>query len=59
MKLVKAAALATLVATPSLAGGLSDPVMEVTPVEAAASSSNGGIIVPILALVLLALVLSD
>ena len=60
MKMIKAAVLASLVATPSLAGGMAEPVMEPeVVVEEAAGSSAGGILVPILALVLIAAVASN
>ncbi len=61
MKLVKATALALLVATPALAGGLTPPTMEAPPIvqETRAASSNAGIIVPILAIILLGLALSN
>jgi hypothetical protein len=60
MKLLKATLLASLAATPALAGGLTPPVMEPAPIveETRAASSNAGIIVPILAILLLGLALS-
>jgi hypothetical protein len=60
MKIVKATAFALFVATPALAGGLTPPVMEPAPIveETRAASSNAGIIVPILAILLLGLALS-
>ncbi len=56
--MLSAAAVVAL-ANPALAGGLGEAIMEPEVVAEAASSSNGGILVPILALILLALVLSD
>ena len=60
MKLVKAAALAALVATPSFAGGLDAPVVEAPVVieEQSTASSPGGILVPLLALVLIGAVVA-
>lgn len=58
-KFMLASAAAALISTPVFAGGLGEAVMEPEVVAEAASSSNGGILVPILALILLALVLSD
>ncbi len=60
MKMLKVSALALLVATPSFAGGMSEPIMEPIVIEeTAASSSRAGILVPILALILIAAALSD
>ncbi len=59
MKLVQATALALLIATPTFAGGLADPVMDNTVIaEETTSSSRAGIIVPILAILLVGLALS-
>jgi hypothetical protein len=59
MKTLKAAALATMIATPSLAGGLA-PVAIEPPVivEETSSSSAGGILVPLLALLLIGAVIA-
>lgn len=60
MKIVKAAVLASLVATPALAGGISEPIIEpVVVAEEATSSSNAGILVPILALILIGAVIAN
>ncbi len=59
MKLIQATALALLIATPTFAGGLAEPVMEDTVIaEETTSSSRAGIIVPILAILLVGLALS-
>ena len=64
MKTLKASALALLVASPAFAGGMAEPIMEPTPApvvieEEAASSSRAGILVPILAVVLIGLAMSN
>jgi hypothetical protein len=59
MKLLHATALALLIATPTFAGGLAEPVMEPTVIaEDTSTSSRAGIIVPILAILLIGLALS-
>jgi hypothetical protein len=60
MKLLKASALALLVATPALAGGMAEPVMEPAVIEEdTTTSSRAGIIVPIIALILIGLAISN
>jgi hypothetical protein len=60
MKLVKAAALSLLAATPSFAGGMAEPVMEPTVIEEeTTTSSRAGILVPILAILLIGLAISN
>jgi hypothetical protein len=60
MKLVKAAALSLLAATPSFAGGMAGPVMEPTVIEEeTTTSSRAGILVPILAILLIGLAISN
>ena len=59
MNLLKASALALLVATPAFAGGMAEPVMEPEVIEEETTTrSNAGIIVPIMALVLFGLAMS-
>lgn len=53
MKKIALAAALSVAATTAFAGGMAEPVMEPTVVEAGASSS-GGIIVPLLLLVAVA-----
>ena len=60
MKTLKAAALATLIATPSLAGGLAPATIEPPViVEQTSSSSAGGILVPLLALLIVGAVIAS
>ncbi len=60
MNILKATAMALLVATPSFAGGMAEPVMEPAVIEEeTAAGSNAGIIVPIVALVMFALAMSN
>ncbi|MGB8814230.1 MAG: hypothetical protein WCC57_13715 [Paracoccaceae bacterium] len=56
-KLVLAAAL-TVAASTAFAGGMAEPVMDATVVEAG-SSSAGGIVVPLLLLLVVAAVASN
>jgi hypothetical protein len=60
MKLLKAAAVATLVAGPVFAGGMAAPIIEPEPIAEAVktSSSSGGILIPLLLVVLLAAAVS-
>ena len=59
MQLLKATALAFILATPAFAGGLAAPVMEPEVIEEeSAATSRAGIIVPILAILLIGLALS-
>ncbi len=59
VKTLYAAFLGLLAATPSLAGGLAEPVMEPSVVaQETTASSRAGIIVPILAILLVGLALS-
>ena len=59
MNLLKASALALLVATPAFAGGMAEPVMEPEVIEEETTTrSNAGIIVPIMALVLFGIAMS-
>ncbi len=56
MKLLKATALCLMIATPTFAGGLAEPYMEPDIiVEDTTSSSRAGILIPILAILLIAL----
>jgi hypothetical protein len=60
MKLLKTTALALLAATPSFAGGMAEPVMEPEVIEEETTAgSRAGIIVPILAIVLIGLAMSN
>jgi hypothetical protein len=60
MKFIKTAALAMLAATPSFAGGMAEPVMEPTVIEEeTTTSSRAGILVPILAILLIGLAISN
>jgi hypothetical protein len=59
MKLIKATAIALVLASPTFAGGLAEPVMEPEVIaEDTTTSSRAGIIVPILAILLIGLALS-
>lgn len=60
MKSIALAAALSLAASTAFAGGMSEPMMEMDPImmEEATSSSAGGIIVPLLALVVLYAALS-
>ena len=59
MKKLALAAALSIAATSAFAGGV-EPVMEPAPVvETASSSSNGGLIVPLLVLVLVAAAVSN
>ena len=60
MKFVTAAALSFALAAPAFAGGMAEPIMEEEVVaEETAASSNAGILVPILALILIGLAISN
>jgi hypothetical protein len=60
MKLLKATAVAILLGTPALAGGMAEPVMEPTVIEEeTTTSSRAGILVPILAILLIGLAISN
>jgi len=60
MNLLKASALALLVATPAVAGGMAEPVMEPAVIEEETTAgSRAGIIVPILAVLLIGLAMSN
>ncbi len=54
MKKLLVIAVATIAATPALAGSLAAPAMEPAVIEAQTSSSAGGLLIPIFLLVLLA-----
>ena len=64
MKMLKIAVVASMLAAPAFAGGMSAPVMEpmITPEviieDTATSSSSGGILIPLLLVVLLAAAVS-
>jgi hypothetical protein len=59
MRLLTTTALALLVATPSIAGGLAEPMMEPEVIEEeTAAGSNAGILVPIMAVILIGLAMS-
>jgi len=58
MRILKAAALAALVASPSFAGGIAEPVIEREVVAQDAGSSSAGILVPLLLLVLIGVAIS-
>lgn len=58
MRILKAAALAALVASPSFAGGIAEPVIEPEVVAQDAGSSSAGILVPLLLLVLVGIAVS-
>jgi len=59
MKLLRTTAFAVLAATPSFAGGMAEPVMEPEVIEEETTAgSRAGIIVPILAVVLIAMAMS-
>jgi hypothetical protein len=60
MKFLKATVLSLLAATPAVAGGMAEPVMEPAVIEEdTTTSSRAGIIVPILALILIGLAISN
>ena len=60
MKTLKAAALATMIATPSLAGGLAPATIEPPViVDTTTSSSAGGIVVPLLALLIIGAIVAN
>lgn len=60
MKFLTSLVLSLAIASPALAGGLSAPIVESEVIaEEAASSSNAGILVPILALILIGLAISN
>jgi len=60
MKTMKAAALSLLAATPSFAGGMAEPMMEPEVIEEETTAgSRAGIIVPILAVLLIGLAMSN
>ncbi len=60
MKALKTSLLALLAGTPAFAGGLADPIVEPTVIEEeAATGSRAGILVPILAILLIGLALSN
>ncbi len=54
MKKIVLATAFTLAASTAFAGGLSEPVIEAPIIEEATSSSNGGILIPLLFIVLVA-----
>ena len=58
MRILKAAALAALVASPSFAGGIAEPVIEPEVVAQDAGSSSAGILIPLLLLVLVGIAVS-
>lgn len=58
MRILKAAALAAFVASPSFAGGIAEPVIEPEVVAQDAGSSSAGILVPLLLLVLVGIAVS-
>ena len=58
MRLLKVAALAALVASPSFAGGIAEPVIEPEVVAQDAGSSSAGILIPLLLLVLVGIAVS-
>ncbi|TCO73462.1 hypothetical protein [Rhodovulum euryhalinum] len=59
MKKIALAAALSVAATAGFAGGYSEPVMEPEVIVEDTSSSAGGILVPVLALILFALAVSD
>ncbi|GAA0297015.1 hypothetical protein [Rhodovulum strictum] len=59
MKKIALAAAVSVAATAGFAGNMAPPVMEPEVIVQDTSSSAGGIIVPILALILLAAVIAD
>lgn len=59
LRTLAAAVVASALATTAFAGGLAEPVMEPEIVEAATSSSAGGIVVPLILLALLVAVASN
>ncbi|MEM9433585.1 MAG: hypothetical protein AAGA12_06645 [Pseudomonadota bacterium] len=58
MKKIALATAFTLAASTAFAGGLDEPIVEAPIVEEATSSSNGGILIPVLFIVLAALAAS-
>ena len=58
MKLLKAALLASVIAAPAYASGLTPPILDETVIAAKTSSSSGGILIPLLLVVLLAAALA-
>lgn len=59
MKHLAAAAIAlTLITSPALAGGVVEPILDPVVIVEDTSSSNGGILVPILALIFVLTVVS-
>jgi hypothetical protein len=58
-KVMFAAAAVAALGTSALAGGLAEAIMEPEVVAEAASTSNAGILVPVLALIMMAAVLAD
>lgn len=60
MKKLALAAVITVVAGAAFAGGMEAPVMEIAPVvEEASGSSAGGLLVPLMLLLLVALAVSN
>ncbi|TCP61103.1 hypothetical protein EV663_10650 [Rhodovulum bhavnagarense] len=59
MKKIALAAALSVAATTAFAGGYSEPVIEPEVIVEDTSSSAGGVLVPILALVLIAAAVSD
>ncbi|WP_212522882.1 hypothetical protein [Actibacterium sp. MT2.3-13A] len=59
MKKVALAAALTLAATTAFAGGMAEPVMEPEVIVEDSASSNGGILVPLLFVVMVAAVAAN
>lgn len=59
MKKIALAAALSVAATSAFAGGYSEPVMEPEVIVEDTSSSAGGILVPLLAILLIAAVVAD
>lgn len=59
MKKIACAAALSLAATSAFAGGFDDPVIDVVDIVEETSSSKGGILVPLIALILIAAAVSD
>ena len=58
MKIIKAAALAMLVATPATAGGFAEPIVSPEVIEEDTASTSANILIPILLLILVAAAIS-
>jgi hypothetical protein len=59
MRTLAALALSAMLVNPAFAGGMAEPIMEEEIEQQAAAGSRAGILVPILALILIGLAISD